>query len=308
MKKVVEKKRGWSKIILIFSAVSIFFLLFIIPFFLAIFDGSRVGNVALIPLEGTITVNGGSSFAEATASSKDLVDLIAKAEQNKQIQAIILEINSPGGSAVASDEIATAIKKVNKPVLSVIREVGASGGYWIASVTEQIFANRMSITGSIGVISSYLEFSGLMEKYGVGYEELTAGERKDLGTPFKKLTPEGRNLLQAKLDLIHDFFIEEVALNRGLTIEQVQKIATGEFYLGVEALKLGLIDQIGDLDTAKKYLQDNYDLEPIDLVVYRSEAGFFDLLANLLNDFSFSLGEGLGSQFVEENQALIQLK
>ena len=90
-------------------------------------------------------------------------------EENKDIKAIVLEINSPGGSAVASDEIASAVKKSNKPTVAVIREAGASGGYWIASSTDHIIANRMSITGSIGVISSYLEFSGLIEKYWVGW-------------------------------------------------------------------------------------------------------------------------------------------
>ena len=107
-----------------------------------------------------------------------------------------MEINSPGGSAVASDEIATAVKNAKKPVISLIREVGASGGYWVASASDYIIANRMSITGSIGVISSYLEFSGLMEKYGVGYERLVAGENKDLLTPYKKLEADQKALVQ----------------------------------------------------------------------------------------------------------------
>ena len=182
-----EEHRGRLKTILLTIAAVFFVLFVIIPLTFALFDGPQRGNVAKIPIEGPITGNGGNSFGDVAVSSSDVVEFIESADEDAQIKAILLEINSPGGSAVASDEIAAAIKKTEKPVVAVIREAGASGGYWIASAADHIIANRMSITGSIGVISSYLEFSGLMGKYGVGYQRLVSGGRKSIGGSLRKL-------------------------------------------------------------------------------------------------------------------------
>ena len=176
MKKRDVNSRFRLKPVLLTAAAVFIVLFLVIPLMFASFDGSKIGNVALIPIEGMITVNGAAGFGASGASSSDVVKFIEKADENTQVQVILLEINSPGGSAVASDEIAAAVKNTEKPVVALIREAGASGGYWIASAADYVIANRMSITGSIGVISSYLEFSGLMEQYGVGYERLVAGD------------------------------------------------------------------------------------------------------------------------------------
>jgi len=187
-----EVKRSWWKWVLIPLSVFLFvFVVLPLTFSLIFFDGEQLtGNVALIPISGVImTEESGSYFSSEIASSSEIVKSLHEAEESSQIKAIVLEINSPGGSAVASDEIGSAVKKakLKKPVVAVIRDAGASGGYWVASAADYIVANRMSITGSIGVLSSYLEFSGLMEQYGVTYEKLTAGKYKDMGNPFEKL-------------------------------------------------------------------------------------------------------------------------
>ena len=201
MKKVVEKKRRGGSIFWIILLTSLLIFI-VIPSIFSLFNGNKLGNVALIPVSGVITGNGGKMIGAETVSAVTMVDFIKEADENPAIKVIVLEINSPGGSAVASDEIGVAIKNAKKPVLAYIREVGASGGYWIASATDRIFVNRMTITGSIGVISSYLEFSGLMEEYGVGYERLVSGDVKDMGTPYKKLAPAERAIMQKKMHLI----------------------------------------------------------------------------------------------------------
>ena len=291
----------YKPIILTVAAV-VFILVVILPLSLNSLDSSRLGNIALIPIEGTIVGSGHSALlGEATVSSSDIINFIGQADENQLIKVIVLEINSPGGSAVASDEIAAAVKKAQKPVVSIIREVGASGGYWVASSTEFIMANRMSITGSIGVISSYLEFSGLLEEYGVSYERLVAGDKKDLGTPFRKLTVEERAVLQSKLKTIHDFFIEEVALNRGLTEDKVRKIATGEFFLGVEAQELGLIDAVGGKTELEKYIQEKYNLQKVSYATYEVKTGLFSSLVSVMSPFFFNIGEGIGSSLVRQN-------
>ncbi len=299
------KPRRWRKILL-FSFFGLMAVIFIvIPLLFAAFDGSAFGNVALIPINGQITVEGEGTFGSPTVSSSDIVTFIAEADEAPGITAIVLEINSPGGSAVASDEIATAAKKAKKPVVALIREAGASGGYWIASDADHIIANRMSITGSIGVVSSYLEFSGLMEKYGVKYERMVSGKYKDTGSPLKDLTEEERMILQRKLDRIHGYFIDGVAENRNLAPEHVASLATGEFFLGVEALEAGLVDELGDADTVKEYLKKTYGLETVDFVRYEHEPSFIEALTGVFADASFRIGEGIGSRFFSNQQLML---
>ena len=294
-----KKKVVWL-IIVIFLVV----VLIIVPLTKSFFSVNKLANVALIPLSGPITAQGGQTFGESSISSQEIVEFITEAEQNPSVKVILLEINSPGGSAVASDEIATAVKEAKKPVVSLIREVGASGGYWIASASDHIIANRMSITGSIGVISSYLEFSGLMDKYGVGYERLVAGQHKDLGTPLKKLDDEEKAILQKKLDTIHTFFIQGVAENRKLSEEKVRSLATGEFYLGVEALELGLIDELGDKNTAENYIKEEYNLKEIHYIKYQHQSGFFDIFSGVFSNFFFSAGQGFGSMVLKQDNSI----
>ncbi len=271
-----------------------------LPILFSFFDGSKAGNVALIPIEGEITGNGAQGFSASSVSSKDIVEFIEDADKDMQIKVLLLEINSPGGSAVASDEIAAAAKKAKKPVVALIREAGASGAYWIASASDHVIANRMSITGSIGVLSSYLEFSGLMQNYNVSYERLVAGENKDMGTPYKKLTVQEKAIMQQKLDKIHQFFIEEVAANRNLEVSTIRKIATGEFFLGVEALELGLVDELGGKEEAELFIQENYGLQEIDYVRYEPQTGFFELFSGVISKFFFNVGEGIGSMLTSQ--------
>jgi len=304
MKKRREKN-NLIKVTVITIVVVFVFLFLIVPLFLALFDGEKIGNVALIPVEGIIMASGTSNvFGESVVASDTIVKFIEEAAESSQIEAIVLEINSPGGSPVASDEIGTAIKNAKdsgKPVVAVIREIGASGGYWIASATDYIIANRMSATGSIGVISSYVEFSGLMEEYGVGYEQLTAGKYKDIGTPFRQLKEEERDLFQNKINKIYDIFVDEVALNRNIPREKVVDLATGEVYFGMEALNLGLIDQLGDKATAEKYLKEEHDLQDVDYVVYQRQLGLLNMLSGIFSGFFYHIGEGFGSMLLKKD-------
>jgi protease IV len=302
-KEGVKRNRTKSIILTILAAIVILFI--ILPLSSLMLSQQNYGNVALIKIEGVIS-NSKAGFGMTTVSANTVTNFISQAEKNKNIEIIVIEINSPGGTPVASDEISVAIKNAKKPTVALIRDVGASGGYWIASATDHIFANRMSITGSIGVISSYLEFSKLMEDYGVGYERLVSGEYKDLGVPFKELDNKERKVLQTKINKIHDFFVEEVAVNRNMNSFEVRKLATGEFYLGSEALELGLVDQLGGFNELEAYLKNTYSLEKISYLKYEKELGLQDILMGLMTDFSFNLGLGMGQSInFKENLIMI---
>ena len=239
-----------------------------------------------------------SIFFEDVVSSTDTVELIEKAAKNNNIKAIILEINSPGGSAVASEEIANAVKKTNKTTVAWIREVGASGGYWIASSSDYVVANRVSITGSIGVIASYLEFSGFLDRYNITYERLIAGKYKDMGSPFKEMTPEERVLFQQSLDEMKDYFASEVAKNRHMSKKDVDKIANGLFFTGAQAKTLGLVDELGGKDEVIAYIENKEGITA-ELVEYENEKGFFDLISSAMSKQSFFVGKGIGSAVLD---------
>ena len=303
-KKEEVPKTRWGVLILVLGiilVISFFFISLMVSFFSSGGQPSSFGkgNVAVIHIDGEIVTEGGSIFSPSTASSLEIIQFIQQASKDDSIQAILFEINSPGGSAVASDEVVAAMKQVKKPTVSYIREVGASGAYWIASSTDHIFASRMSITGSVGVISSYLAFGGFLNRYNITYERLVAGKYKDIGTPFRTLTDEEQNILQQQLDDVHAMFLSDVKENRHLSQAQVNEISTGIFFIGARAKELGLIDEIGGKDEAVAYLERQINTS-VELVEYKRESSLVDILTGVLSKASFQVGEGIGHSLKEE--------
>ncbi|MBR9692811.1 signal peptide peptidase SppA [Candidatus Woesearchaeota archaeon] len=256
-----------------------------------LFGGSTSdGNVAIIPVEGILL--SGDGYARGVVTSDTLTDDLQVAADDDAIEAVILLINSPGGSAVASDEIAAAVEDMDKPVVAVIREVGASGAYWVASASDHVIANRMSVTGSIGVIGSYLSFGKFLEHWNVTYNQLTAGERKDVGTPFRELTSQEQAYLKKKLDAIHWFFKQAVMENRNLSEEAVDELAEGQWFLGYEALEAGLVDELGSMNEAEAWLNSTHDIQ-VEPVWYTHEPSIIDVLSSLKVNPLSSLDAGV---------------
>src|SRR3989338_4190128 len=262
------------------------------------------GNVAVIPIKGVIMIDSEDSlFATSVASSTDIVQLIQKAESDASIEAIVFDINSPGGAPVASAEIARAIVEAKKPTVAVIREVGASGAYWAASAADHIIANEVSITGSIGVLASYLEYGDLLAEYNVSYTRFVSGEHKDMGSPYREMTNEEEEIYQETLDKLHAVFIGSVAENRGLEYDYVEELATGQIYVGVEALDLGLIDELGGKQEAYTYIGTLLDIT-VEPVAFEEADSFFEMLASALDNSAFHVGTGIGAVLVEEDSGM----
>jgi protease IV len=307
MASLMVEKRTIVIIVLVtlFSLIGLFLFGMLSLFLVGVSDPVGSGNVALIPVEGVILTEKSSTlFGETSASSAEIVDEIEKADNDPSVKAIILQINSPGGSPVASDEITQAIKKTNKTTVAVIRDIGTSGAYWVASGCDQVFANRMSITGSIGVIASYLEYAGLMDRYNVSYRRLVSGKYKDIGSPYREMTDEELQLMQAQLDRLRDYFVQEVADNRDLPLKEVERLATGMFYLGGEAQELGLVDRLGGMDEAVEYIEAAQGIK-VDLVEYRQKPTLLDVLMSAMNEGSFNVGRGV-AYGIQEQRPKIQ--
>ncbi|MDI6654796.1 MAG: signal peptide peptidase SppA, partial [Candidatus Hydrothermarchaeota archaeon] len=210
-------------------------------------------KVALIDIHGTISMSGDSSiFGEVRATPENFKKALKQAERDSSVKAILLDINCPGGSVVASGEIADAIKNCKKPTVAWLGEIAASGGYYVASAADYIVADRATITGSIGVISMFPEYSRLMEKIGVNVSVIKAGKYKDFSTGYRPMTEEEKEMLESVVYEIYEQFINEVAENRNLSKEYVSSIAEGRVYTARKAKELKLVDEVGNRDFALK--------------------------------------------------------
>ena len=299
----MEQKQTNNWRFIIRTVIILFVVSWLLSGFLpAFFNNSlSAGNVALIPIKGTIvSEQTGGFIGQSGTVASETIEAIKKANKNPNIKAILFEINSPGGSAVASSNIAAAIKNINKTSVSSITEIGTSGAYWIASATDKIFANKMSITGSIGVIGSYLEFAKLLDRYNVTYQRLVSGKYKDIGSPFKEMDFDEKIIMQSALHKIHTYFVEEVALNRNLSIEFVDNLSNGLFYLGEESKDFGLIDIIGNKEDAIKYLEKELNIT-VELAKYEKKKTITELLSQTISEKFFYIGKGIASSILAKD-------
>ena len=202
-------------------------------------------HTALIEVRGEIA-------AGAEASAENLIPGIKTAFEDASAKAIVLRINSPGGSPVQAgiinDEIRRLKKLHHKKVYAVVEETCASGAYYIAVAADEIYADKASVVGSIGVLMDSFGATGLMDKLGVERRLLTAGENKGIGDPFSPLPPKQRAYIQTMLDQIHQQFITVVKQGRGTRLKVTPETFSGLFWNGEQALEMGLVDKLGNLD------------------------------------------------------------
>ena len=185
--------------------------------------------------------------------SEHIVNQVKKFGADKRIRGIVLRIDSPGGSVGPSQEIYDEVLKTRKGGKVIYASMGAlaaSGGYYIASAAEKIFANPGTLTGSIGVIMAFANAKGLMEKIGLQPQVIKAGKYKDIGSPARVMTQKEKNLLQSVVVDVHQQFIEAVANGRDISIAEVTKIADGRIFTGRQAYSLNLVDQLGGLQVS----------------------------------------------------------
>lgn len=219
-------------------------------------------NVSNIKLQGYLTTyisnEGKNEYGDLLwdeIASEDIVRAIEKAEDDDDIKAIVLEINSLGGGPVAAEEIANALKRIRKPTVALIREYGLSAAYYAATGADIIFASQNSTVGSIGITMSYLDYAKENEKDGITFNQLSSGKFKDTGAYDKSLTPEEKELLMRDINILHENFIKAVADNRNLDIKKVRQLADGSSMPGQMALENNLIDKIGGRYEVEEYLR-----------------------------------------------------
>jgi len=208
-------------------------------------------KVAVIPLSGPVQAERTALFFGGSVISPQLVrNQLERAREDYAVKAVVLQIESPGGSVAACQEILNEIEQVEKPIVVSFGTMAASGGYFISAKADKIVAQPGTLTGSIGVISQVPNLKGLYEKLGIEMEVFTAGKYKDMYAGVRELTPEERELLQEMTDELYDQFVQVVVDGRGLSETKVRDLATGQLYTGKQAKELGLVDELGGLNTA----------------------------------------------------------
>ncbi len=227
----------------VIAALLIFF--FGVLFFIGRYYGGKTSRfafgdkIAIVEVKGVITQSSG------------VIEELQQYLADEGVKAIILRVDSPGGGVGPSQEIYREIMRIKstskRKVVTSMGSVAASGGYYIASASDLIVANPGTITGSIGVIMQFSNFEELLKKIGIKGVVLKSGEHKDIGSPFREMTPEEKRIMQEVLDNVHQQFIQAVAEGRKLDRSKVAQIADGRILTGEQAKNLGLVDQLGNL-------------------------------------------------------------
>ena len=244
--------------------------------------GSPTGpHTALVELHGEIA-------AGSEASAEQLMAGLRNAFEDKSARGVVLRINSPGGSPVQAGIIYDEIRRLKvlhqKKVYAVVEEVCASGAYYVAVAADEIYVDKASIVGSIGVLMDGFGFNGLMDKLGIERRLLTAGDNKGMLDPFTAQNPKQRAYAQAMIDQIHQQFIQVVRDGRGKRLKETPETFSGLFWNGEEAVKLGLADKFGSLDFVAREV-----IKAEDVIDYTPRENVAEKLAKR---FGASIGEG----------------
>ncbi|MCR4881918.1 MAG: signal peptide peptidase SppA [bacterium] len=221
-------------------------------------------RIALLNIDGVISSDEVSSTWSSAFSTENFLASIKKAKEDRKVKAILIRINSPGGTVAASQDIFEAIidARKDKPVVVSMADMAASGGYYVASAADRIVAQKGTMTGSIGVIFNFMDFADLENKVGINSNVIKSGKYKDSGSSSRKMTEDEKALFQSSIDMAYKQFIADITTGRvlrkdtykitkkDLSAETLKKYADGRVFLGEEALNLGFVDAVGSQTAA----------------------------------------------------------
>ncbi|MGM0447550.1 MAG: signal peptide peptidase SppA [Methanobacteriota archaeon] len=273
---------------------------------LARLTGGRFGdtdeyNTAKVTVSGPIRRNQGRPSplsGSGGATADDVVEQIEAADEDEDVEALLVELNTPGGEVVPSDDIRRAAADFDGPTVAYATDLCASGGYWIASGCDELWARDASLVGSIGVVGSRPNAKGLADKLGISYEQFTAGEYKDAGVPLKEIEEDEREYLQGIIDGYYEQFVETVSEGRDMDPEAIRE-TEARVYLGDDAAEIGLVDELGTEDDVEDRLADLLGADP-EVREFTPERGLAERLGIGAERVAFAAGSGVSDAFVDE--------
>ena len=259
----------------------------------SLFPGYDVAEVAV---EGPITRDGSGPLPTSPRGTPadDVVEQVDRANDDSNVDALIMKLNTPGGQVVPSDDIKLAAERFEGPTIAYATDVCASGGYWIASGCDELWARDASIVGSIGVVGSRVNASELAEKVGLSYEGFTAGEYKDAGTPLKEMDDEEREYLQGLIDDYYETFVERVSDGRDLEAEFVRD-TEARVYVGEQANELGLVDELGTREDIEEELADRLERDAVTVREFEPARPLAQRIGASAQGIAYAFGAGIAS-------------
>jgi protease-4 len=273
--KVRHGARSFATAIFVLIPAVFFWIVFFVFIFgvAGVFFGEKEEcNVARIQVQGVLmaTDNGlGDMLGLGPVTSADkIIGYIHDAEEDDGIKAIILDVDSPGGTPVAGDEIMDALVSAKKPTVAVVRDRGASAAYWAMSGADYIIASPVSDVGSIGVTMSYLEMASSSENEGSRWIDISSGTFKDAGNPDRVLSEKEQEYFRTQVDGVFEYMLDKISgARQAITRNELKEIADGRAFLGTVGLELKLVDMLGGFSEARDYLADRLSLDESDVVV-----------------------------------------
>jgi len=252
-------------------------------------------NVAEVAVEGPISRDGGGSVTSPPVGvqADDIVEQIERADEDDAVDALVVKLNTPGGEIVPSEDIRLAAERFDGPTIGYATDVCASGGYDIAAGCDELWAREGSIVGSIGVIGSRVNAKDLADRLGLSYEQFTAGEFKDAGTPLKEIEEDEREYLQTIVDDYYDQFVDTVAEGREMDAAEIRD-TEARIYLGSEAHEMGLVDELGTRRDVEDALESELG-ESVTVEAFEPSRGLAGRLRGGAQSVAFALGAGIAS-------------
>lgn len=293
---------GWDEI----TAFGV--LLFVLTVVIGARIASRIAtsivspyNVAEVAVEGPITRDGDFGRIPGQGSgtpADDIVEQIERADTDSNVEALVMKLNTPGGEVVPSDDIRLAAEEFDGPTIAYATDTCASGGYWIASGCDELWARDTSIVGSIGVIGSRVNASEFAEELGLSYERFAAGQYKDAGQTLKDISDDERAYLQGLIDDYYDHFVERVAEGRDLDPDEIRE-TEARIYVGETAHDIGLVDTLGTHDDVLDRVTEQIGIEASP-AKFEPDKGMAQRIRGGAQTLAFAFGAGIASQFDDE--------
>ncbi|KAF1681556.1 signal peptide peptidase SppA [Bacillus sp. SKDU12] len=253
-------------------------------------NGSLSSKIAVLEVSGTIQDNGDSSslLGSDGYNHRTFLKDLERAKEDKMVKGIVLKVNSPGGGVYESAEIHKKLeeikKETKKPIYVSMGSMAASGGYYISTAADKIFATPETLTGSLGVIMESVNYSKLADKLGISFEIIKSGAHKDIMSPSREMTKEEKDIMQSMVDNSYEGFVDVISKGRGMSKADVKKIADGRVYDGRQAKKLKLVDELGFYDdTISAMKKDHKDLKNATVISYEKSFGLGSLFSMSAN-------------------------
>lgn len=262
-------------------------------------NGKGAEKIAVLNLEGVI--QGGSDSSLLTSNGynhKRFLEMLEEAGEDRGINGIILQVNTPGGGVVESAEIHDKIKEIQekyeKPVYVSMGNTAASGGYYVAAPADKIVAHPATLTGSIGVIMESMNYAELADKLGIDFNTIKSGEFKDIMSSNREMTNDERDILQTMIDELYDEFVQVIVDGRGLSDKEVRQLGDGRVYTGSQAKENGLVDDLGSIDDTIAMMKHDYDLKDATVIEYENNSPISELIGGKVQNMFGSESDLVG--------------